>query len=1180
MEFGILGPTVVRHGGDINLGGRRRGALVALLAVNRNRPIASGRLVEDLWDGAPPASAVGTLQSHISTLRRLLGADRLVTEGAGYTLLVEDGELDAAVFESRCAEARAAAGRLRFDRARELLDEALAAWRGPALADALGTRWAAGESARLEELRLDAEEAHLEAGLSLGQHFGVAAAAEAAIARRPLRERRWLILMLALYRCGRQADALEAYQRVRRLLVDELGIEPGRELSSLEVAILKQDPSLDAPSAPGAAISTSLSPTPGGQLPLPPALRGDSQPFVGRAGALQAMDSHLGGESGRRIVLIGGEPGVGKTTLAAQAARHAHAAGAAVLYGRCAEEPLMPYQPFAEVMDQLVGGEGMEILRGNLSAAAQLAPLLDSVRRAFPALPPAPSGEPEAQRWRFFEAVAEVLRTAAMRRRLVIVLDDLHWADRPTLLLLDFLINSTDGSGRSIVGTYRTTDLGRAHPLADMLGKLRTEDVVSVIDLRGLTLGDVHDLVRLRPDIEGGELLAPVIHQATQGNALFVRETIRHVAEVGGADLSRIPQGVREVVGRRLARLSTECDSLLHVAAVAGREFNLGVVAGVADVGDDDAVAALAEIVRARIVAEVPGTVDQYAFSHEVVRETLLSELTASRRVRIHRRIAEALERRYGPTPGDHVGELALHFSEAGDNGDPAKAITYSRIAGDRALRVRAFEEASAHFERAIEIAERLAGDEPSPGTLFRLLLGAAQAHIGTPDVPRASARIKAAMDVARAHRDASMLAEASISLVPMEGWVPFMFTDLIHGLVAGMIEALPGLADGPLRVDVLARLAGHPSSHILVKQRLAWAEEAVALAEGIGDPRARTTALIGWRWALFGPDSPEEQLAAAREIAARGRDLDDPGITYIGHYSAIPALIEIGDVKGLDAEVALLAQVADRLGDPGPKLATLFVRTMQAMLAGSIDEAERLAGDVEKAAAPAHPSAALYASVGQYGMIRRLQGRLDELVEPTRHIISIDNDHSPTLAHTLMALLAEVGRLDESRAMWDRMTDEDFDTENLGPVLVLTLRHLSVTCAALGDGRRAARLYDLLLPYAGRNIRVGFAEGCLGPVDRVLGLLATTSGRWALAAGHFNAALATARHMGAIPFILETNCDLAQMLLRRSAAGDPERAGGLLDEVAESADRLGLRGLSQRVDELRGTLGRAVGGH
>lgn len=405
-QFRILGALEVEADtGPIAVRGRRRRALLGRLVIAPNQPVDADRLAHDVWADAPPPGAASTLASHVSLLRSLLGPERLVHQAGGYQLTVEPGELDADRFEVALRDAQRHARQGSPQRVVDPLAAALGLWRGAALGELGEAAWARGEVARLEELRLGAEELLLNTRLELGQHREIAADAEAAVNDHPLREQRWALLMLALYRSGRQADALRAYQRLRSLLNEQLGVEPSPDVADLEQAIVLQSPDLtwtipdhraaagafgppegagtlpetaEAPSDQGPAQDgPTVGPGPVAQsrrralapVPLVDALRGTGAPFVGRTGDQDTL-VRLFAEAAtghRAIALVGGEPGIGKSTLAAATARHVDAAGGAVLYGRCLEVTTVPYQPFVEALDHAVHHAPIELLRDHVA---------------------------------------------------------------------------------------------------------------------------------------------------------------------------------------------------------------------------------------------------------------------------------------------------------------------------------------------------------------------------------------------------------------------------------------------------------------------------------------------------------------------------------------------------------------------------------------------------------------------------------------------------------------------------------------------------------------------------------------------------------------------------------------------------------------------------------------------
>ena len=585
MEFKILGPLEVREG-DRRLACRspKQRLLLGILLLNANETVSSDRLTEALWGERPPQGAGKALQMHVSQLRDLLEPERtrgasgriLVTRPPGYELRVEPGQLDLHRFEHAMSRSRAAAEAGHADEAARSLHEGLSIWRGPALADLSFEGVLQTDLARLEELRLEALEERFEADLALGRHAGLIGELEAHIAEQPLRERPRGQLMLALYRSGRQAEALEAYREARRVLVEELGLEPGRRLKELERGILAQDPSLDAP------------PVRRDEEPRPTASAAE---LVGRETEMDELlalfDAALSGRGG--LILVGGEPGIGKSRLAEALAGQASTRGAHVLVGRCWEAGGAPaYWPWVQVLRSYLRDVDPDLLRSHVARdGAQLARIVPELAGPLPDPPPAAEPtESEGDRFQVFDAVASFLRRAASAKPLAVFLDDLHAADAPSLLLLRFIAGELATAPILIVGCYRDTEVGPGHPLAEALPELRREGVVTRISLKGLGRDDTARLLERTLGTPAPDELIDRVHEETAGNPLFAGEIGRLLAGEGQLDLAGgeglpIPQGVKEAIGLRLERQSAEARDLLARASVLGREFDLDALEGV-----------------------------------------------------------------------------------------------------------------------------------------------------------------------------------------------------------------------------------------------------------------------------------------------------------------------------------------------------------------------------------------------------------------------------------------------------------------------------------------------------------------------------------------------------------------------------------------------------------------------
>ena len=464
--------------------------------------------------------------------------------------------------------------------------------------------------------------------------------------------------------------------------------------------------------------------------------------FVGRQremGELKAcLEDALSGRG--RLVTLVGEPGIGKTRTAQEMATYAGLRGAQVLWGRCYEEQgVPPYWPWVQAIRSYVRERDPEQLRSEMGAgAADIAEVVSDVRERLPNLQPAPQLEPEQARFRLFDSIAAFLKTASQRQPLVLVLDDLHWADQPSLMLLQFVARELGGARLLLIGTYRDVELSRQHPLAEALGELTRERLFQRVLLRGLSQEDVGRFIEMTSGNSAPRGLVQAVHSQTEGNPLFVTEVVRLLVQEGelnaemvrGTDswTIRIPEGVREVIGRRLNRLSQRCNEALTVASILGREFTMTQLSPlVEEVTEDRLFEILEEALAARVIEELPQSVGRYQFTHALIQETLTAELSLTRRVRLHARIAQALEDLYGDDAGSHAAELANHFAQAEAMTGTEKLVRYSLLAGERALASYGYEDALTHFERGLVARDinlsgtEVASDEESAALLFGL---------------------------------------------------------------------------------------------------------------------------------------------------------------------------------------------------------------------------------------------------------------------------------------------------------------------------------------------------------------------------------------------------------------------------------------------------------------------------
>lgn len=693
MEFRVLGPLEVLDGGEPvgPFSPRLRALLIALL-LHRGNVVPRERLLDDLWADSPPATGLGVLQNYVSQLRKLLGSDRIVTRGPGYALHLATDELDAARFEAALGDARAARTAGNSGRAAEVAFAALAMWRGAPLADVANEPFARAEIARLSELRAAALELAAESALEAGRHADLPPVLEAGLAADPLRERLWWLLMLSLYRSGRQADALRAYQKARRHLAEELGISPGVELRELEVAVLQQRPDLDwKPAAQLPAATRGRTPTPVTRRRAAAA----APVLVGRADEQAALTTFLVG-GGIAALLFTGEPGIGKSRLLEEAERQARATGAVVVAGRAyAAERGRPYGAWVDVLRSAPLPPLPEDLRADL---AGLLPDLSERRGELP------------DRTRLYEAVLTVLELLAGDGGLLVVLDDIQWLDEPAAELLHFLARSLDRGVRLLLSA-RPGELAENTACHTAIRALRREGALDEYPIGPLDGAAVRQLVAsIGEEVDAAPILA-----AGTGNPLLVVEMTKALTRgeilPGG--------GVEALIGDRLAALHDEAAALVPWVAAYGRGVAPGRLAEFTGAAPLDLLDPLGELERHGVLrAGADGT---YDLAHDLVRDVAYTATSAPRRTLLHSRIAGVLAAVPDPD-GTLAADIARHADAGGVSGICATACV---AAGARCLRVLAYSDA----EELVALGRRHAAAlEPLPRlraelALLRLLL-------------------------------------------------------------------------------------------------------------------------------------------------------------------------------------------------------------------------------------------------------------------------------------------------------------------------------------------------------------------------------------------------------------------------------------------------------------------------
>jgi DNA-binding SARP family transcriptional activator len=1153
MEFRILGPLEVLDGEHrVAVRGAKQNALLALLVIHANETLSTERLIDELWGARPPATAAKTVQVHIVRLRRALerpgGADGnvVVTRKPGYELRAGRDSVDSLRFARLFAEARGELAARRFEGARSLLEAALSLWRGPPLAEFASEPFAQGEIARLDELRVGALEELVEAKLALGGHAEVVGELGALIAEHPFRERLRLQLMLALYRCDRQAEALQSYQDARRRLVEELGIEPGERLRELERAILAQDPALALSGAERAATK--------------PTTQGPASAFVGRERELGELSAGLEDARGGRgrLFLLVGEPGIGKSRLAEELVAQAEARGTQVLAGRCWEAGGAPaYWPWTQALSTIVHQAEPERLRAQLARdGAELVRLVPELHERLPDLPVPRDPHGEGARFRLLAAVAAFLRSCAASRPLAIFLDDLHAADEPSLLLLRFIVRQLADSPILIVGCCRDTEIGAT--LAATLTELTREAVTRRITLRGLSATSTSRLLEATIGRAPTGELAAQVHADTEGNPFFATEIGRLLGseDFGGRANATlpVPETVMEAIGRRLERQSGSCRETLALASVLGREFDPAVVEAVSGAREDEVHGALEEAASARLLVGLPNAPGRLRFSHMLIRDALYESIPAPRRVRLHRELGAALEMLYSGNPEPHLAEVARHFL-AGGTAVREKAIEYAKRAGDRAASQLAHEEAVRHYTSAIDVLDATGSGDADRASELLLSLGEALSRAGRSS--EAKEMLRRAATLAERTGRPDRLARAAVEYGGRFAWSRASTDPFLVPLLERALSAI-GEADNAERVKLLARLATATRDDPSRDRRVRIAEEAVQIARRLDDPETLAFALEGHWTAVEGPDTAGGGIEPGAMLVKLGEQKGDKERALIGHQYRLNGYWTLADRVGVDLELDAIAFLADELGQPAQRWVLGTDQTMLALMEGRLADAEQLISDTLTLGRRSQSWNAAVSERFALFVLRRAQGRLAEFEDTIKRSV---HEYPPLLRFrcALAHAYGELARKHDASAVLDELMTHDLANEYIDAEWLLSITLLADPCAVLDNKDAAARLHALLTPYE-RLYTVAPVEATFGSVARALGVLATVLERFDAAERHFAVAIETERVMKARPWLAHTQHNLATMLLRRGARGDDERAFALLDEAHDLYRELGMK--------------------
>ncbi len=1142
--------------------------IIKLLALAPSHQIHREYLIDLLWPDLNPASADNNFHQALHAARRAFGMildETMPSPAIRLRQGIVSFHPDIPIWidiDAFTEVSRAAIGS--DDPARYYT--AIDLYGGELLPEDRFEEWAAIQREALQQQHLDLlrQVAHLHEARD--EATGAIDVYRRIVAVDPVAEGAHVGLMRLYAQTGRRQQALRQFERLRDALAAELDTEPEVATERLYVDILDNRFPAEGVAEP-VQISRERPAAP------PP---DDRSGFVDRIGEMRRLvgflDRALAGNC--QVVAIGGEPGIGKTRLVEEFAARARQRGAVALWGRClAEEGSPAFWPWTQIVRNWIRERDSSTIASAMGAgASDIARIVPELRQQLPDLSEPLAVGADDERYRLYISMTEFLRNAARYQPLALMLDDLHWADHSSLMLLEFVLNELRDSAIIGVGTYRHSEVDRGHPLTRILAAISRFGDDRRLLMSGFGAEDVAEMAKVTSGQAPSPALANAIHEQTEGNPFFVREVVRLLVDEGrydqlamiGSWRVSVPQGVSETIGLRLGRLSGEALRLMTVAAVAGRDFDLPVVTKAADMSIADALDLVDEGLRTAIIEEDDEQPDRLRFAHALIRQTLYEETSRARRIRLHRRVGEAIEEHYADDLEPWLADLAGHFTACAADGDPEQGIHYTIEAGRQSLRRIAYGEASDFFRQALRLIDASqTSDDARRAELLILLADALRFQGETQDARVTYAR---AADVASSNGHPELLARSAIGIALTEAEAAV--DDVVT--LQRLDQALAALPDDAraLRASALASLSLVLQYHdpASLPRRRQLSQQAVDLARQAEDPATLAMALNAKLDADWEPIDLRAILRLTDEVLELASATGNGGLALLAHTRRFAHLLELGDVASADAALNAYADLTKELRLPYNIWSVTWKRAMREMMSGRYEEAERLMREAYEIGQRAAPVSAHPIYLYQQFVLLRERGGLEKLESDLRRYA--DNLPLPErFERCLIAILCcDAGRHHDARTEVTAIVGDGLSTIPANIFWLGVISLLADICSQLGDIERCRELYQVLVPFEGRIASSGTVAISIGPISYFLGLLAATLGDIEAAERHLRAAIELSQRHGMLPSTAHARYALASVLTTRSTPQDLDEAAVLLATCEQEARMVGMTRLLEQI--------------